>query len=405
MNVLTADRTPRVLGLRDVLRAWLDHRHEVLLRRSAHRLAAIERRLEILDGFLAVFLNLDEVIRIIREEDDAKAGLIRVFSLTDNQAEAILNMRLRSLRRLEEMEIRKEHKALTKELRDLQALTKSEALRWKKISGELEDIRGKFSGGVLGTRRTEIAGAPAPVDITAMIAVEREPITVILSEKGWIRAVKGHIADADAQKFKEGDKLRAFLHCETTDRLAVFASDGRIFSLRAGDLPRGRGDGQPLRVTIDMANQDDVVAFFVWRDGLRYLVAGSGGRGFVVKAADLVAEKRSGKQVLNLREGERAVLCLVADGDHVAVVGENRKLLVFPLDQLPELGRGAGVALQKYAQGGMADAKVFRLQDGLTWRSGERTRTETGLREWLGERAQAGRLPPSGFPRSGRFSG
>ena len=405
MNVLTAERTPRVLGLREVLRAWLDHRQEVLLRRTAHRTAAVERRLEILDGFLKVFLNLDEVIRIIREEDDAKAGLIRVFALNDNQAEAILNMRLRSLRRLEELEIRKEHKGLTKELRDLQALMKSDALRWKRIATELEATREKFAGGALGTRRTEIAGAPAPVDITFMIAVEREPITVILSEKGWIRAVKTHIADLDTQRFKEGDKLRAYLHCETTDRLVLFASDGRVFSLRAGDLPRGRGDGQPIRVMIDMDNQDEVIAFFVWRDGVRYLVAGSSGRGFVVKAADLIAEKRSGKQVLNLREGERAVLCLPAEGDHVAVVGENRKLLVFPLDQLPELGRGAGVALQKYAQGGMADAKVFRLQDGLTWRSGERTRTETALREWLGERAQAGRLPPSGFPRSGKFTG
>jgi topoisomerase-4 subunit A len=404
MNVLTADRVPRVLGLREVLRAWLDHRHEVLQRRTAHRVAAVEKRLEILDGFLKVFLNLDEVIRIIREEDDAKAGLIRAFALSDNQAEAILNMRLRSLRRLEELEIKKEHKTLTKELRDLQALTKSDVLRWKKIATELEATRETFSGGLLGTRRTDIAGAPAPVDISAMVAIEREPITIILSEKGWIRAVKTHIADLDAQKFKEGDRLRTYLHCDTTDRLTLFATDGRVFSLRAGDLPRGRGDGQPLRVMIDMANQDDVVAFFVWRDGARYLVAGSSGRGFVVKAADLIAEKRSGKQVLNLREGERALLCAPADGDHVAVVGENRKLLVFPLDQLPELGRGAGVALQKYQQGGMADAKVFRLKEGLSWRSGERTRTETDLREWLGERAQAGRLPPAGFPRSGKFS-
>jgi topoisomerase-4 subunit A len=405
MNVLTADRTPRVLGLRDVLRAWLDHRHEVLLRQTAHRTAAVERRLDILDGFLKVFLNLDEVIRIIREEDDAKAGLMRVFALTDTQAEAILNMRLRSLRRLEELEIRKEHKSLTKELRDLQALTKSDALRWKKIAVELEATRQKFAGGALGARRTEIAGAPAAVDITAMIAVEREPITVILSEKGWIRAAKGHLADLDTLKFKEGDKLRAHLLCETTDRLAVFASDGRVFSLRAGELPRGRGDGQPIRVMIDMANQDEVTAFFVWQDNARYLVAGSSGRGFIVKSADLVAEKRSGKQVLNVREGERAVLCAPASGDHVAVVGDNRKLLVFPLSQLPEMARGAGVALQKYAQGGMADAKVFVLKDGLTWRSGERTRTETGLREWLGERAQAGRLPPSGFPRSNKFGG
>jgi topoisomerase-4 subunit A len=404
MNVLTADRVPRVLGLRQVLQAWLDHRHEVLMRRTAHRVAAIEKRLEILDGFLKVFLNLDEVIRIIREQDDAKAGLILAFGLSDNQAEAILNMRLRSLRRLEELEIRKEHKALSRELRDLQALTNSDRLRWKKISEEIEATRVKFAGGELGKRRTDIAGAPTPVDLSAIIAVEREPITVILSEKGWIRAVRGHIADLDAQKFKEGDRLRASLVCETTDRICVFASDGRVFSLRAGDLPRGRGDGQPIRVMIDLQNQDDVIAFFVWQDAMRYLIAGSSGRGFLVKAADLVAEKRNGKQVLNLREGECALLCVPADGDHVAVVGENRKLLVFPLSQLPELSRGAGVALQKYQQGGMADARVFRLKDGLSWRSGERTRTESDLREWLGERAQAGRQPPTGFPRSGKFT-
>jgi topoisomerase-4 subunit A len=405
MNVLTADRTPRVLGLRDVLRAWLDHRNEVLRRRSAHRLAAIERRLEILDGFLKVFLNLDEVIRIIREEDDSKAGLIRAFALTDNQAEAILNMRLRSLRRLEELEIKREHKTLTKELRDLQALMKSDALLWKKIAAEIAETRTKFGSGPLGDRRTLIAGAPAPVDITAMIAVEREPITVILSDKGWIRAIKGHIADAEAQKFKEGDKLRCFLHADTTDRITVFATDGRIFSIRAGELPRGRGDGQPIRTLIEMENQDDVIAFFVWRDTGRYLVAGTSGRGFLVRAADLVAEKRNGKQVLNLREGERAMLCLAADGDHVAVVGENRKLLVFPLDQLPELGRGAGVALQKYQQGGLSDARVIRLKDGISWPAGSRTRTETDLREWLGERGGTGRPPPNGFPRSGKFTG
>jgi topoisomerase-4 subunit A len=403
MNVLGADRTPRVMSLRDVLRAWLDHRHEVLIRRSNHRLAAIEKRLEILDGFLKVFLNLDEVIRIIREEDDAKAGLIRAFKLSDAQAEAILNMRLRSLRKLEEMEIRKEHRSLSKEQKDLQALLKNETLRWEKIADQIKETRVKFGSGPLGDRRTEIAAAPAPVDVTSIITVEREPITVILSEKGWIRAVRGHIADGDGQKFKEGDKLRQLLPCETTDRLVLFATDGRTFTLRAADIPRGRGDGQPIRLMIDLANQDDVIAFFVWRDEARYLVAGNAGRGFIVKSADLVAEKRTGKQVLNVREGERAVICVPAEGDHVAVVGENRKLLIFPLDQLPELARGTGVALQKYAQGGLSDAKVFRLKEGLTWKSGERIRTETALRDWLGERAQAGRLPPNGFPRSNKF--
>jgi topoisomerase-4 subunit A len=405
MNVLTADRTPQVLSLRDVLRAWLDHRHEVLVRRSRHRLEAIERRLEILDGFLKVFLNLDEVIRIIREEDDAKAGLIRVFTLSDNQAEAILNMRLRSLRRLEEIEIRKEHKALSRERKDVQALLGGEKLRWEKIAGELEETREKFGGGALGKRRTDIAGPPAPVDVSAMVQVERELITVILSEKGWIRAVKGHITDGDGQKFKEGDALRLLLPCETTDRLVLFATDGRVFTLRASDVPRGRGDGQPIRLTIDLANQDDILVLFVWRDGVRYLVASNTGRGFVVKSADLIAEKRTGKQILALREGERAALCVPAEGDHVAVVGDNRKLLVFALEELPEMARGAGVALQKYREGGLKDAKVFTLAEGLNWRSGERTRTETNLRDWVGERAQSGRLPPSGFPRSGKFSG
>jgi topoisomerase-4 subunit A len=405
MNVLTADRTPRVLGLGEVLRAWLDHRHEVLVRRSKHRLDAIEKRLEILDGFLKVFLNLDEVIRIIREEDDAKAGLIRTFKLSDTQAEAILNMRLRSLRKLEEIEIRREHKSLSRERKDMQGLLASEKQRWEKIATEVEETREKFGAGALGKRRTEISGPPAAVDVSAMAQVERESITVILSEKFWVRAVKGHLADSDGQKFKEGDALRLLLPCETTDRLVLFATDGRVFTLRAADIPRGRGDGQPVRLMIDLANQDDILQLFVWRDGVRYLVASNSGRGFLVKAADLIAEKRTGKQILALREGERAALCIPAEGDHVAVVGENRKMLVFPLTELPEMARGAGVALQKYREGGLRDAKVFALAEGLTWRSGERTRTEANLREWVGERAQAGRMPPSGFPRSGKFSG
>jgi topoisomerase-4 subunit A len=405
MNVLTADRTPRVLGLRDVLQAWLDHRHVVLQRRSAHRLQAIEHRLEILNGFLAVFLNLDEVIRIIREEDDAKAGLIRTFKLTDVQAEAILNMRLRSLRKLEELEIQKEHKNLSKEGRDLNALLADEKLRWGRITAEIGEIQKKFGAGPLGARRTELGAVPAPVDIANIVTIEREPITVVLSEKGWIRAVRGHIIDGDAQKFKEGDKLRALLPCQTTDRLILMATNGRCYTLRAGDLPRGRGDGQAIRVMLDMANTDDIVHIFVLAENTKYLVASSGGRGFVVPAEDLAAEKRTGKQVLNLRPGETPKICVPADGDHVAVVGENRKLLVFPLDQVAELARGLGVTLQRYKEGGLADAKVFKLADGLTWRSGERTRTETNLRDWLGERGQAGKLPPSGFPRSGKFSG
>ncbi len=405
MNVLTADHTPQVLGLRGVLGAWVAHLHEVLQRRTSFRLKAIVHRLEILDGFLAVYLNLDEVIRIIREEDDAKAGLIAAFKLTDVQAEAILNMRLRSLRRLEEMEIRKEHKNLSREGRELRALLDDETLRWRKITSEIEATRKQFGSGPLGDRRTELGGLPSPVDVSQIVTIEREPITVVLSEKGWIRALRGHVADAEGQKFKEGDKLRLLLPCQTTDRLVLMDAAGRAYTVRAGELPRGRGDGQAIRAMLEMTGQDEISHVFVWSDATDYLVASSGGRGFVLAAEDLLAEKRTGKQVLNLRPGETARICVPAAGDHVAVVGDNRRLLVFPLDQVARLARGLGVTLQRYKDGGLADLKVFKLADGLTWRSGERTRTEADLREWIGERGQAGRAPPAGFPRSGKFGG
>ncbi len=404
MNVLTADRTPTVLGLRGVLQAWLDHRQEVLVRRSRHRLAAIERRLEVLDGYLAVFLNLDEVIRIIREEDHPKPALVARFRLTDLQAEAILNMRLRSLRRLEEMEIRREHKSLSKEQREVEGLLKDAARRWRKIQGELAAVRDKFGQGALGVRRTVLGQAPQVIEVNADSLIEREPITVVLSDKGWIRAVRGHMAEGTELKFKEGDKLRLLVPCQTTDRLCLFASNGRAHTLRAGDLPRGRGDGQPIRVLAEFGNDDDIAALFVWREGLRYLVASSAGRGFVVAAADLLAEKRTGKQALNVKPGEAALLCIPAEGDHVAVIGTNRKLLVFPLHEVPELSRGSGVLLQKYREGKLADAKVFRLADGLAWRLGDKMRTESRLQDWMGARGQTGRMPPNGFPKIGRFS-
>jgi topoisomerase-4 subunit A len=404
MNVLTADRTPVVLGLKGVLRAWLDHRQEVLIRRSNHRLAAIGKRLEILDGFLAVFLNVDEVIRIIRAEDEPKPVLMTTFSLNDMQAEAILNMRLRSLRRLEEMEIRKEHASLSEERDGLRTLLGDEKLRWKRISTELRDTRKKFGSGVLGDRRTMLADAPAVVEVSAEAFVEREPITVILSDKGWIRAIKGYQADPADLKFKEGDKLRLALPCQTTDRLCLFATNGRAYTLKPGDLPRGRGDGQPVRLIAEMSNEDDVRALFVLGDGGRFLVASTAGRGFLATTEDLVAEKRTGKQVLVLKPGEEAALCIPADGDHVAVVGENQKLLVFPLEQVPEMARGMGVMLQRYKDGGMRDAKIFNLADGLSWRQGERERVEKDVREWLGERATTGRMPPRGFPKTGKFS-
>jgi topoisomerase-4 subunit A len=404
MNVLDATRTPGVMSLPAVLRAWLDHRHEVLMRRSRHRLAAIERRLEILDGYLLVYLNVDEVIRIIRNEDEPKPRLMQRFKLTDVQAEAILNMRLRSLRKLEEMEIGKEHKALSRERKEIQALLKDDALRWRRIAEEIEETRKKFGSGALGARRTELGVAPAIVEVASDAFVEREPITVILSEKGWIRAVKGHVAEDAELRFKEGDKLKYRLPCQTTDRLTLFGTNGRAYTLKAGDLPRGRGDGQPVRLLAELTNEDDVAALFIPLEGQNYLVASSTGRGFVVPGVELAAEKRTGKQVLNLKPGEEAALCVPADGDHVAVIGDNRKLLIFPLDQVPEMGRGGGVILQRYRDGGLADAKVFRMAEGLTWRLGGRVRTETNLRDWVGERAQAGRLPPAGFPRTPRFA-
>jgi len=403
MNVLDASRTPRVMTLAEVLRAWLDHRHEVLVRRTRHRLAAIERRIEVLDGYLLVYLNLDEVISIIREDDEPKPRLMARFELSELQAESILNMRLRSLRKLEEMQIKKEHRGLSKERRDMQGLLKNEAQRWDRIVEELEATRSSFSGGKLGTRRTELGTAPLAVEVTNEAFVEREPLTVVLSDKGWIRAFKGHL-DEDAElRFKEGDKLKLRLHCQTTDRLTLFGTNGRAYTLKPADLPRGRGDGQPVRLLAELTNEDDLVTLFVVNEIGNYLVASSTGRGFVVPGTELSAEKRTGKQVLNLRPGEEAAVCVPADGDHIAVVGSNRRLLLFPLGQVPEMARGAGVILQRYKEGSLADAKVFRLADGLTWRLGEKTRTETNLRDWLGERAQAGRVPPNGFPRIPKF--
>ena len=404
MNVLDADRTPRVMGLRDVLRAWLDHRHIVLVRRSEHRLAAIARRLEILDGYLIVYLNLDEVIRIVREEDKPKEALMAAFSLTEVQATAILDMRLRSLRRLEEMEIRKEHKKLSAEQKQLQALMKSEAKRWEAIAAEVEAVRAKFGDGPLGKRRTETGRLLPAVLVDEAAFVEREPITVILSQKGWIRAQKGHLPPETEYRFKEGDDLKLWLHAETTDRLILFATNGKAYTLKAEAIPRGRGDGQPVRLMVELTNEDDILDCHVHRESQRFLVASQDGKGFVVKGEDLLAEKRTGKQVLVLDAGKEALLCVPAQGDTVAAIGENRKLLLFPLDQVPEMARGRGVQLQTYKDGGMSDAKVFFRKEGLTWRLGDRERLETDLAPWRGNRAGAGKLPPNGFPRSNRFA-
>jgi len=403
MNVLDANRTPRVMGLRELLRAWLDHRQEVFVRRTKHRLEAIARRLEILEGYLSVYLNLDEVIRIIRNEDEPKPALVAAFKLSDAQADAILNMRLRSLRRLEEQEIRQEHKKLTAEQKGLQGLLKDEGKRWEKITEEIEEVRKKFGSGVLGDRRTLISTAAPVVEIVAEALVEREAMTVILSQKGWIRAQKGHLPDDAELKFKEGDRLAILRRCESTDRLALLATNGRVYTVKVADLPRGRGDGQAIRLLIELGNDDGVVALFVPDAAGKYLIAASAGRGFIIPGAELNSERKAGKQILTLRPGEELSHCVKANGDHVAVIGENRKLLVFPLEELPEMQKGAGVALQKYKDGGMKDVKVFALAQGLTWRLGANTRTETKLADWLGARGQAGRLPPNGFPKSGTF--
>ena len=403
MNVLDAGRTPRVMGLKAILRAWLDHRHEVLVRRSQHRLDAIARRLEILEGYIKVFLNLDEVIRIIRTEDEPKAVLIRTFELTEVQAEAILNMRLRALRKLEEMEIRNEHKKLSAEQKTLQALLKDEGKRWAKIGEEIAGVREKFGSGPLGARRTRISAAAPVVEIVAEALVEREPITVILSEKGWIRAQKGHLADDVELKFKEGDKLAHLLRCESTDKLALLATNGRVYTLKGADIPRGRGDGQAIRLLVELANEDGVLALFVPDAGQKYLVASSTGRGFILPGAELTSERRAGKTILVLKPGEEWQACVPVKGDHVAVIGQNRKLLVFPLEQLPEMPKGTGVQLQKYKDGGLADVKTFSLAAGLTWRIGDKLRVEQKLAEWLGARAAVGKMPPNGFPRSNKF--
>ncbi|MBL6077122.1 DNA topoisomerase IV subunit A [Belnapia sp. T18] len=403
LNVLDADRTPRVMSLREVLRAWLDHRHVVLVRRTEHRLAAIARRLEILDGYLIVYLNLDEVIRIVREEDKPKEALMATFSLTEMQANAILDMRLRALRKLEEMEIRREHTKLSKEQKALQGLMGSEAKRWNAIAAEIEAVRKTFGEGALGARRTVSGGALPAIAVDENAFVEREPITVILSEKGWIRAQKGHLPPEAELRFKEGDELFRMVHAQSTDRIILFATNGRAYTLKADAIPRGRGDGQPVRLMVELTNEDAVLELFVPVEGARYLVASQDGRGFVVPGAELLAEKRTGKQVLVLEAGREAAACVPAEGDMVAVIGENRKLLLFPIDQVPEMARGRGVQLQSYKDGGLSDAKVFIRKEGLSWRLGDRVRVEPDVTPWRGNRAGAGKLPPNGFPKSNRF--
>lgn len=406
MNVLDKNRVPSVMNLKQVLQAFLDHRHEVLVRRSTYRLNKIESRVEILDGYLIAYLNLDKVIHIIRTEDEPKQVLIKEFRLADVQADAILNMRLRNLRKLEEMEIKGERDDLLKEGADLTDLLNDEKKRWKTIKDQVRQIKKQFGDDkVLGPRRTQFGVAPQISEAMFEASVEREPITVLLSEQGWIRAAKGHIkANVVDQKYKEGDKERFVIEGQTTDKFVFFASDGRFFTMNGDKLPGGRGFGDPIRLAVSMGDNTDIINFFKYDENARMLVAASDGRGFIVPMKDVLAQTKNGKAVLTLPDKVKAVICtIIGEGhDSVVTIGENRKILAFPLSQLPEMGRGRGVTLQKYKDGGLSDAKTINYKDGLSWHRGSMSASE--LRLWVGERAGAGRLAPQGYPKNNKLS-
>ena len=402
MNVLDAQTSPRVMNIKEILQAFLDHRQVVLVRRSKFRLGKIDHRLEVLDGFLIAYLNIDAIIKIIRNENEPKPIMMKKFSLSDVQAEAILNMRLRSLRKLEEFELKKEHKELKAEKSELLALLKSEEKRWDYIYGELKEIKKKFGGGPLGKRRTEIADAPSLTNVSIEAFVEKEPITILCSKMGWIKALKGHLDEID-NKYKEGDEERFILKGQTTDKLMVFTTDGKCFTIGCDKLPSGRGFGEPVRIMVEFGEDHDIASMFIYQPESRVVVASTEGKGFIVETGDMLAEKRTGKQVLDVREGERALKATPVEGDMVAVIGTNRKLLVFKLDEIPVMKRGQGVFLQKYKEAKLSDIKCFNSKEGLSWNLGGRIRTETNIMEWQGIRASAGKLPPVGFPRDNKF--
>ena len=428
MNVLIDGVTPKVCSMKEVLRAFLDHRRDVLLRRSQHRLEKIDHRLEVLEGFIVAFLNLDRVIDIIRYDDEPKAALMREDwskdhvramdekdyvspaegdgELSEVQAEAILNMRLRSLRRLEELELLREQSELMEERAGLEDLLETESLQWDSITDQLRETKKQFGKNYAGgARRSTFAEAGEIEEVPLEAMIDREPITVVCSQMGWIRAMTGHIDLNRELKFKDGDASRFVFHAETTDRLLAFGSNGRFYTVSAANLPGGRGMGEPLRLMVDLPNEVQIVDLFIHKVGRKLLLASSSGDGFVVPEDDVVAQTRSGKQVLNVRGETQALICKPVTGDSVAVVGENRKVLVFALDELPEMGRGKGVRLQKDKDGGLSDATTFTRAEGLSWLDpAGRTRTETALEEWTGKRASAGRMAPRGFPRDNKFT-
>ncbi|KJC44154.1 DNA topoisomerase IV subunit A [Bradyrhizobium sp. LTSP849] len=408
LNVLLKGRIPKVVGLAECLREWLDHLRDVLIRRTNFRKAQIEHRLEVLGGLLIAYLNIDEVIRIIRTVDEPKPALMKAFKLTEVQVEAILNMRLRSLRKLEEMEIRTEDKNLRNELKGINALLASEAEQWKKVAEQVGKVRDMFGPKTpLGKRRTTFADAPEH-DLAAMeeALVEREPVTVVVSDKGWIRTMKGHVEDLSGLAFKQDDKLGFTFFAETTSKLLLFATNGKFYSLDVAKLPGGRGHGEPIRLFIDLEQDAAPVTLFVNKGGRKFLVASHEGQGFVVNEDDCVGTTKKGKQVLNVDMPNEARAITEVLGDTIAVIGENRKMLVFPLSEVPEMARGRGVRLQKYKDGGLSDIAVFDAKAGLTWKDSagrEFSATMKELAEWKGTRADAGRLPPKGFPKSNKF--
>ncbi len=408
MNVLVDGVVPRVVSLAEALKQWLDHRREVLLRRSRFRMGEIEHRLEVVAGMLIVFLHLDEVIRIIREEDEPKDALKLRFVLSDVQANYILDTRLRSLRRLEEMQLRKEHDELTREKGEIESLLSDESQQWKTITAQIRDVKKRLNAdGKLGKRRTQFETPPegAALELEESM-IEREPVTVVFTQKGWIRTLKGHVADLSSLQFKGDDALDTAFFAETTSKVLVLATNGKVFTLDVVKLPSGRGFGEPVRLMADIDEGEDVVKLLPYTAGQKMLIAGSDGRGFVVNQDDMLSSTRKGRAVLNVDAPAKAQVLVPADGDHVATIGENRKLLVFRLDEVPDMSRGKGVRLQKYKDGGISDARVFALTDGLTWKdSAGRTFTvvKPELNDWIGARAEAGRLPPKGFPKNNRF--
>jgi topoisomerase-4 subunit A len=407
MNVLVKGRVPQVLGRADVLRDWLDHRREVLLRRSKHRLAEIDHRLEVLGGYLVAYLNLDKVIKIIRKEDEPKPVLMKTFKLSEVQAEAILNMRLRNLRKLEEMEIRAEDKALREERTKLKSLIGSPAQQWKTIAGQIKELKNTFGPKTdLGRRRTTFGIAPAHDEAAIEEAmVVREPITVVVSEKGWIRALRGHVTDLSGVTFKTDDDLKFAFPTETTAKILIFGSNGRFYTIEASKLPGGRGHGEPVRLFIDLEDAD-VVAALAYQGGRKFLVASYGGNGFVVPEDDVLGTTRKGKQVLNLKAPDKAAAMTTVDGELAAAIGANRKMVIFPLNQAPEMSRGRGVRLQRYKEKGLSDVTTFKADDGMSWVDGAGrsfTLAMKELKDWRGNRADAGRIAPKGFPKNNKF--